>query len=201
MPRWTGASRLKRQTAGIVPRSRILLEVGHQELVQLSVIPPQGQCGLEEGLDRHAQEFHWVVRAVLVENRLAAEHLRDLALADFDPALGRRIVESQRNAIEARLLQVEKMGELVEPDVVRVVGISETLAQGRHRQDHGAPGVRLAGALPVSEEQALALVKSGFTNLEGLRDADVQDLVDILAVDETKAREIYDAVHRQEVVH
>jgi hypothetical protein len=33
-------------------------------------------------------------------------------------------------------------------------------------------------------EQALALVKSGFTNLEGLRDADVQDLVDILAVDD-----------------
>src|SRR5947207_1974925 len=58
----------------------------------------------------------------------------------------------------------------------------------------------LAGALPVSEEQALALVKSGFTNLEGLRDADVQDLVDILAVDETKAREIYEAVHRQELV-
>jgi DNA integrity scanning protein DisA with diadenylate cyclase activity len=44
------------------------------------------------------------------------------------------------------------------------------------------------------------LVKSGFTNLEGLRDADVQDLVDILAVDETKAREIYEAVHRQELV-
>jgi len=59
----------------------------------------------------------------------------------------------------------------------------------------------LAGALPVTEGQALSLVKSGFTNLEGLRDADVQDLVDILAVDETKAREIYDAVHRQEVVH
>ena len=44
-------------------------------------------------------------------------------------------------------------------------------------------------------------MKSGFTNLEGLRDADVQDLVDILMVDEIKAREIYDAVHRQEVVH
>jgi hypothetical protein len=29
----------------------------------------------------------------------------------------------------------------------------------------------------------------------------VQDLVDILAVDEAKAREIHDAVHRQEVVH
>jgi hypothetical protein len=29
----------------------------------------------------------------------------------------------------------------------------------------------------------------------------VQDLVDILAVDEIKAREIYEAVHRQEVVH
>ncbi len=46
----------------------------------------------------------------------------------------------------------------------------------------------LASSLPVTEEQALTLVKSGFTNLEGLRDADVQDLVDILAVDETKAR-------------
>src|SRR5437763_4610713 len=59
----------------------------------------------------------------------------------------------------------------------------------------------LAAALPLTEEQALTLVKSGFTNLEGLGDADVQDLVDILAVDEAKAREIHDAVHRQEVVH
>jgi N utilization substance protein A len=59
----------------------------------------------------------------------------------------------------------------------------------------------LAGALPITQEQALSLVKSGFTNLEGLGDADVQDLVDILAVDEAKAREIHDAVHRQEVVH
>jgi N utilization substance protein A len=58
----------------------------------------------------------------------------------------------------------------------------------------------LAGALPVTEEQALTLVKSGFTNLEGLRDADVQDLVDILAVDETKAREIYEAEHPPELV-
>jgi len=59
----------------------------------------------------------------------------------------------------------------------------------------------LAGALPITEEQALTLVKSGFTNLEGLRDADVQDFVDILAVDETKAREIHEAVHQQEVAH
>ncbi len=58
----------------------------------------------------------------------------------------------------------------------------------------------LAGGLPITEEQALNLVKSGFTNLEGLRDAEVQDLVDILAVDETKAREIHEAVHRQELV-
>jgi len=57
----------------------------------------------------------------------------------------------------------------------------------------------LAGALPLTEEQALTLVKSGFTNLEGLRDAEVQDFVDILAVDETKAREIRDAAHQQEV--
>jgi len=58
----------------------------------------------------------------------------------------------------------------------------------------------LASALPITEEQALTLVKSGFTNLEGLRDADVQDLVDILAVDETKAREIHEAVHKKELV-
>jgi hypothetical protein len=45
----------------------------------------------------------------------------------------------------------------------------------------------------------MTLVKSGFTNLEGLRDADVQDFVDILAVDEAKAKEIHEAVHRQEV--
>src|SRR5436853_647666 len=57
----------------------------------------------------------------------------------------------------------------------------------------------LKSALPVSQEQAVTLVKSGFTNLEGLRNADVQDFVDILAVDETKAREIHEAVHQEEV--
>jgi hypothetical protein len=35
--------------------------------------------------------------------------------------------------------------------------------------------------------------------LEGLRDADVQDLVDILGVDEAKAQEIHDAVHQEKV--
>ena len=54
----------------------------------------------------------------------------------------------------------------------------------------------LAGALPITEDQAMTLVKTGFTNLEGLQDAEIQDLVDILSVDEEKAREIYEAVHR-----
>jgi N utilization substance protein A len=54
----------------------------------------------------------------------------------------------------------------------------------------------LAGALPITEEQAMTLVKTGFTSLEGLRDAEVQDLVDILEVEEEKAREIHEAVHR-----
>jgi N utilization substance protein A len=58
----------------------------------------------------------------------------------------------------------------------------------------------LAGSLPISEEQAMTLVKTGFTNLEGLRDAELQDLVDILGVEEEKAREIYDAIHRDEPV-
>src|SRR5437870_2886559 len=57
----------------------------------------------------------------------------------------------------------------------------------------------LAKELPITEEQAVTLVKSGFTNLEGLHAADVQDLVDILSVDEAKAREIHDAVHKQDV--
>jgi transcription termination factor NusA len=55
----------------------------------------------------------------------------------------------------------------------------------------------LAAGLPISEEQALALVKSGFTNLEGLRDAAVEDLVEILSVDEAKAKEIHEAVHQE----
>ena len=57
----------------------------------------------------------------------------------------------------------------------------------------------LSTALPITEEQAMTLVKTGFTNLEGLRDAEMQDLVDILEVDEEKAREIYEAVHRESV--
>ena len=51
--------------------------------------------------------------------------------------------------------------------------------------------------MPITEEQAITLVKSGFTNLEGLRDADVQDFVDILGVDEAKAQEIHEAVHSE----
>jgi N utilization substance protein A len=57
----------------------------------------------------------------------------------------------------------------------------------------------LAGSLPITEEQAVTLVKSGFTNLEGLRDADVQDFVDILGVDEEKAREIHEAAQKEAV--
>ena len=55
----------------------------------------------------------------------------------------------------------------------------------------------LESALPIDQEQAMTLVKSGFTNLEGLRDADVSDLVDILGVDEAKAQEIHAAVPRE----
>jgi N utilization substance protein A len=55
----------------------------------------------------------------------------------------------------------------------------------------------LTAALPLTDEQAMTLVKSGFTNLEGLRDADVSDLVDILGVDEAKAQEIHAAVPRE----
>jgi N utilization substance protein A len=57
----------------------------------------------------------------------------------------------------------------------------------------------LSTSLPITGEQAMTLVKTGFTNLEGLRDAEVQDLVDILGVEEEKAREIYEAVHREPV--
>jgi len=57
----------------------------------------------------------------------------------------------------------------------------------------------LAASLPITEEQAMTLVKMGFTNLEGLRDAEMQDLVDILGVEEEKARELYEAVHREPV--
>jgi N utilization substance protein A len=55
----------------------------------------------------------------------------------------------------------------------------------------------LQSALPLTQEQAITLVKSGFTNLEGLRDADVSDFVDILGVDEAKGQEIHAAVPRE----
>ena len=57
----------------------------------------------------------------------------------------------------------------------------------------------LATGLPITEEQAVTLVKSGFTNLEGLRDAGVEDLVEILSVDEAKAQEIHEAINREAV--
>ena len=46
-------------------------------------------------------------------------------------------------------------------------------------------------------DEAISLVKSGFTNLEGLRDAAVEDLVEILSVDEAKAKEIHEAIHQE----
>ncbi len=58
----------------------------------------------------------------------------------------------------------------------------------------------LSASLPITDEQAVTLVKSGFTNLEGLRDADVSDFVDILGVDEAKAQEIHAAVPREATV-
>jgi transcription termination/antitermination protein NusA len=79
----------------------------------------------------------------------------------------------------------------IDKDISATTAVEQKVAQAAQT---------LAGGLPITKEQALTLVKSGFTNLEGLRDADVQDLVDILAVDETKAREIHEAVHRQELV-
>jgi len=56
----------------------------------------------------------------------------------------------------------------------------------------------LSSSLPITQEQAVTLVKSGFTNLEGLRDAEAQDLVDILGVDEAKAQEIHQAIHKED---
>jgi N utilization substance protein A len=55
----------------------------------------------------------------------------------------------------------------------------------------------LKSALPITDDQALLLVKAGFTNLEGLRDAAVEDLVEILSVDEAKAQEIHEAIHQE----
>lgn len=58
----------------------------------------------------------------------------------------------------------------------------------------------LAGAgLPISDEQAMTLVQAGFTNLEGLRDAAIEDLVEILGVEEARAQEIHEAVNREAV--
>jgi N utilization substance protein A len=73
----------------------------------------------------------------------------------------------------------------------------DTTATHQVEQKVAQAAQTLAAGLPITEEQALTLVKSGFTNLEGLRDAAVEDLVDILSVDEAKAREIHEAVHQE----
>ena len=50
-----------------------------------------------------------------------------------------------------RLVDVEQVRELVETDVEGVVGVLEALEQRGHREDHRAPGVRLAGAVGAAE--------------------------------------------------
>ncbi|HEV2096029.1 MAG TPA: transcription termination factor NusA [Chthoniobacterales bacterium] len=75
----------------------------------------------------------------------------------------------------------------------------DTTATHQVEQKVAQAAQTLATGLPITAEQALTLVTSGFTNLEGLHDADVQDLVDILGVNEEKAREIHEAVHREAV--
>ena len=57
----------------------------------------------------------------------------------------------------------------------------DTTATHQVEQKVAQAAQTLAAGLPITEEQALTLVKSGFTNLEGLRDAAVEDLVDILS--------------------
>src|SRR6476660_751926 len=73
----------------------------------------------------------------------------------------------------------------------------DTTATHQVEQKVAQAAQALSSALPITEEQALTLVKSGFTNLEGLRDAAVEDLVEILSVDEAKAKEIHEAVHQE----
>ncbi|HZR78157.1 MAG TPA: transcription termination factor NusA [Chthoniobacterales bacterium] len=77
----------------------------------------------------------------------------------------------------------------IDKDISATTAVEQKVAQAAQM---------LAGALPITDEQAVSLVKSGFTNLEGLHAADVQDLIDILGVDEAKAQEIHDAIHKQD---
>jgi transcription termination/antitermination protein NusA len=76
----------------------------------------------------------------------------------------------------------------IDRDTSATHAVEQKVAQAAHA---------LSAALPITHEQALSLVKSGFTNLEGLRDAAVEDLVEILSVDEAKAKEIHEAVHQE----
>jgi N utilization substance protein A len=78
----------------------------------------------------------------------------------------------------------------IEKEAPSTTAVEQKVAQAAHV---------LAASLPISDEQAMTLVKTGFTNLEGLRDAEVQDLVDILGVEEAKAQEIHDAINRETV--
>jgi len=76
----------------------------------------------------------------------------------------------------------------IDKDAATTTAVEQKVTQAAHT---------LAASLPITEEQAVMLVKAGFTNLEGLQDADISDFVDILAVEETKAQEIHAAVHQE----
>jgi N utilization substance protein A len=76
----------------------------------------------------------------------------------------------------------------IDKDAATTTAVEQKVTQAAHT---------LAASLPITKEQAVMLVKAGFTNLEGLQDADVSDFVDILAVEETKAQEIHAAVHQE----
>jgi N utilization substance protein A len=76
----------------------------------------------------------------------------------------------------------------IDKDAATTTAVEQKVTQAAHT---------LAASLPITKEQAVMLVKAGFTNLEGLQDADVSDFVDILAVEETKAQEIHAAIHQE----
>jgi len=73
------------------------------------------------------------------------------AFDDLQPFSNRIVAEVRRSPVEARLRKVQKMCELVEPNMIAVGCFIEAPVQRRHRQDHDSPRIRNAGSVSSAE--------------------------------------------------
>ena len=147
------------QSSGVVPRRRVLSEVlqtaaGRRRRAAASRAagsrrtPRRPPPGTRPGPSSpYGSKAEWRSGRRLRRRFRALPSLRRRSIsrsATSRPLACRRASEARRDPAEVRLLEVEQVRELVEPDVVGVVRVLEALLERGHREDHGPLGMGLA---------------------------------------------------------